>query len=197
MPNVVVIAGPNGAGKSTVAPALLAEHLGIGEFVNADVIAHGLSAFDPERAAIQAGRVMLARLRELSARRADFAFETTLASRTFVPWLAELRESGYRVTLLYVWVPNPELSVARVAHRVSSGGHHVESDIVRRRYLAGLRNFFRMYRPIADSWTMYDNSLVGNLRPVAVGSQEAVSHVLISATWDTIQRIADDDSGNE
>ena len=193
MPNVVVIAGPNGAGKSTVAPALLAEHLGIGEFVNADVIAHGLSAFDPERAAIQAGRVMLARLRELSARRADFAFETTLASRTFAPWLAELAASGYTFRLLYVWVPNPGLSIARVAGRVVAGGHHVPSDVVNRRYYAGLRNFFTLYRPLTERWVMYDNSEVGNLRWVAIGVGDAVNGVFAPDTWDTIQRMARND----
>ena len=117
MPSVVVIAGPNGAGKSTVAPALLSEYLGIGEFVNADVIARGLSAFNPEGAARHAGRVMLARLHELAAQGADFAFETTLASRTVAPWIAELIESGYEFHLAYVWVSSPKLSVARVARR--------------------------------------------------------------------------------
>jgi predicted ABC-type ATPase len=193
MPHVVVIAGPNGAGKSTVAPALLAEHLGIGEFVNADQIARGLSAFDPEGAAILAGRVMLARLRELAARRADFAFETTLASRSFAPWLAELRGTGYRLTLLYVWVPHPSLSVARVARRVGAGGHHVPSDVVRRRYYGGLRNFFTLYRRLADIWKVYDNSGQSGHRLVARGAGDAAVLVQMPATWETIRRLGGDD----
>jgi len=197
MPNVVVIAGPNGAGKSTVAPALPGEYLAIGEFVNADVIARGLSGFDPERAAIQAGRVMLARLRELAVQRADFASETTLASRAFAPWIAELRSTGYSFQLLYVWVPDPALSVARVAERVSAGGHHVPSDVVRRRYYAGLRNFFALYQPLADLWRMYDNSRAGRARLVATGAGATVSRVHVPVTWDLIRRMADDDSGDQ
>src|SRR6266516_614036 len=112
MPNLVVIAGPNGAGKSTVAPTLLRDLLGIDEFVNADVIARGLSAFDPESAAIQAGRIMLQRLRQLAQQRADFAFETTLASRSFAPWIAGLLESGYVFRLVYLWVESVELCIA-------------------------------------------------------------------------------------
>lgn len=182
MPNVVVIAGPNGAGKSTVAPALLQEHLGIGEFVNADMIARGLSAFNPERASLHAGRVMLARLHELAAQRMDLAFETTLASRTFAPWIAELRSTGYTFKLLYIWVPDPALSVARVAERVNAGGHHVPSDVVRRRYYAGLRNFFTLYQPLAELWRVYDNSMVGQTRLIATGTGISVSRVHAPAT---------------
>ena len=196
MPNVVVIAGPNGAGKSTVAPALLRDHLGIGEFVNADVIARGLSGFDPERVAIKAGRLMLARLRELADQCADFAFETTLASRTFAPWIAELRSTGYAFKLLYVWVPAPALSVARVAGRVSAGGHHVPSDIVRRRYYGGLRNFFTLYRPLADLWRVYDNSGTRPAQLVAEGSADTTSVVDDATTWQIIQRLADGGPGD-
>ena len=190
MPNVVVIAGPNGAGKSTVAPGLLREHLGVGEFVNADVIARGLSAFNPEGVAREAGRIMLVRLRELAAERADFAYETTLASRTFAPWIAGLRATGYTFTLLYVWVPDPSLSVARVARRVSAGGHHVPSEVVRRRYYGGLRNFFTLYRPLADLWRVYDNSMSGPPRLVAEGSGDTTTLVAVPATWDIIQGLA-------
>jgi len=112
-PSVVILAGPNGAGKSTAAPELLQEELAVSEFVNADVIARGLSAFDPDRAAMAAGRVMLARLNELARQRESFAFETTLASRSFAPWLRDLRASGYAVHLLFLWLSSPELAVAR------------------------------------------------------------------------------------
>ncbi len=106
-PNVVVVAGPNGSGKSTAAPSLLRDYLGLTEFVNADVIAQGLAGFHAEAVAIQAGRIMRARLRELASQRIDFAFETTLASRSFAPWLRELRDSGYRVHLPCVWSVKP------------------------------------------------------------------------------------------
>jgi predicted ABC-type ATPase len=124
-PSVVILAGPNGAGKSTVAPALLQGALAVNEFVNADVIARGLSAFDPESAAIAAGRVMLTRIRELAEQRVNFAFETTLASRSFAPWLRELRASGYEIHILFLWLPSADFALDRVAERVRAGGHDV------------------------------------------------------------------------
>ena len=159
MPNLVVIAGPNGAGKSTAAPLLIGKRLGIAEFVNADVIAAGLSAFSPESVAIEAGRIMLRRLDDLAASGANFAFETTLASRSFAPWIARLRaERGYRFHLFYLWLQDPEHNVRRVAERVRLGGHSVPADVIRRRHARGLGNFLSLYRPIADSWAVYDNA---------------------------------------
>lgn len=136
-PSVVILAGPNGAGKSTAAPELLQGELSISDFVNADVIARGLSAFDPDRAAIAAGRIMLGRLRELAHPRETFAFETTLASRSFAPWLRDLRGSGYAVHLIFLWLSSQELAEQRVADRVCSGGHDVPADTIRRRYRRG------------------------------------------------------------
>lgn len=186
-PKLAVIAGPNGAGKSTVAPMLLRDVFGIREFVNADVIARGLSAFDPDSAAIAAGRVMLSRLHELADARVDFAFETTLASRSFAPWIAKLRESGYVFELAFVWIPSPDLSVARVRNRVASGGHHVPDDVVRRRYERGIDNFFRLYRPIADEWRMNDNSVRDNLRLIAIGHGDEDIEVLDARTWNIMK----------
>lgn len=157
-PDVVVLAGPNGAGKTTSASVILPATLGIRHFVNADIIATGLSAFDPEAVAIAAGRLMLLRIRELAAWRESFAFETTLASRSFAPLLRDLAVSGYGVHLVYLWLQDPELAVSRVAGRVQRGGHHVPSDVVHRRYWGGLRNFFTLYRPLALTWRFYDNS---------------------------------------
>ena len=128
-PTIVVIAGPNGAGKSTTAPVLLNEMLGLREFVNADVIAQGLSAFAPENVALQAGRLMLARLRQLAEARKNFAFETTLASRSFAPWLREQRAAGYALYLLFLYLPSPEFAVRRVAERVKLGGHDVPEKV--------------------------------------------------------------------
>jgi len=157
-PQVIVLAGPNGAGKSTSAPTLIAETLGITEFVNADVIAQGLSAFRRDSVAREAGRIMLTRLDELGRRRADFAFETTLASRTFAPRIAALRRAGYQFHPIFLWLPSADLAVLRVRRRVSEGGHDVPEETIRRRYKAGLTNFFRLYLPLADSWAMYNVS---------------------------------------
>jgi len=157
-PSIVILAGPNGAGKSTVAPALLRGALAVNEFVNADVIASGLSAFDPDSAAIAAGRVMLARIRELASQRVNFAFETTLASRSFAPWLRQLVTSGYSAHLVFLWLPSADFAVDRVAERVRTGGHNVPPETVRRRYAAGLRNFFQLYQPLVSGWVLYDSS---------------------------------------
>ena len=190
-PSIVILAGPNGAGKSTVAPDLLQGTLAVSEFVNADVIASGLSAFDPDSAAITAGRVMLARIRDLAEQRSSFAFETTLASRTFAPWLRELRTSGYTVHLFFLWLSSADLAVERVAERVASGGHNVPADTVRRRYRAGIRNFFNLYQPIVTSWTLYNAS--GPEPMLAAESLESEPlKVYDRGVWAAVQR-----QGNE
>src|SRR3990167_6621370 len=140
-PHLIVIAGPNGAGKSTTAPSLLKGMLHVTEFVNADLIAQGLSAFKPEMTAFQAGRIMLERMHYLANKRINFSFETTLASKTFAPWITELREMGYVFHLVFLWLPSEEFAINRVAERVRMGGHNVPEDTIRRRYHAGLRNF--------------------------------------------------------
>ena len=157
-PHVVVLAGPNGAGKSTAAPTLLRGRLGVTEFVNADTIARGLSGFSPEQAAFDAGRVMLMRLDRLATQRRSFAFETTLASRTFAPRLKEWIGGGYAFHLVYLWLPSADFALARVRERVYLGGHDVPEDTVRRRYSRGLANFFTLYMPLTTTWRFYDNS---------------------------------------
>jgi predicted ABC-type ATPase len=157
-PQVVVLAGPNGAGKSTIAATLLRDRFGILTFVNADAIAAGLSGFAPSTSALAAGRLMLERLRELAATRESFAFETTLASRSFAPWLRTLAQSGYRVSLVFLWLPRVSLALARIRARVALGGHAVPPAVVRRRYARGIANFHRIYAPLAASWWFYDNS---------------------------------------
>ncbi len=154
-PHVIVIAGPNGAGKSTTAPMLLKGTLGVTEFVNADVIAQGLSAFQPESAAFHAGRVMLERLHFLAKERVDFAFETTLASRSFP---LDCKTEAKRVYFPpgFPVAPNADFAVARVAERVRMGGHDVPEETIRRRYNKGIENFFRLYQPLTDTWRMYD-----------------------------------------
>jgi predicted ABC-type ATPase len=182
-PHVIVVAGPNGAGKSTAAPHLLRDTLEVKEFVNADTIADGLSAFRPETVALTAGRVMLARMRRLAAMGEDFAFETTLASRNFAPWLVGLQRSGYRVHLLFLWLRSADLAVSRVAERVRVGGHDVPPDVVRRRYRAGLQNFFRLYLPLADSWQLFDNSETNGPQPIADGQGNTVRTLGETEIW--------------
>lgn len=190
-PTLLFIAGPNGAGKSTLAPVLLRDELGVLEYVNADTIALGLSAFAPETAALEAGRVMLGRVRALAARRASFALETTLATRSYAPWIAKLRErSEYRFQLVYLWLRSPELAVERVAERVRVGGHDVPEETVRRRYVAGARNFFALYRPLADSWMVLDNSVAGKPRPVASGERDLATTVNADEVWMTLCQYA-------
>ena len=188
-PSVVILAGPNGAGKSTAAPFLLGgAPLDMRLFINADEIAAKRSPADPARAAIAAGREMLSRLHELAQDRQSFAFETTLASRHFAPWLRGLVESGYSVDILFLWLPTPDLAVARVKSRVMVGGHDVPEAVVRRRYLRGLRNFFDLYQPIATTWLVYDSAVSGDPLLLAAGSGHTVADVSDLATWARIRR---------
>jgi predicted ABC-type ATPase len=171
-PHVVVIAGPNGAGKSTVAPVLLQDLLEIKTFVNADVIAKGLSAFTPEKVSIQAGKIMLEQLHRLASQRETFAFETTLASRTFAPFLRNLKKDGYFVSLIFLYLESSELAVQRGAARVRSGDHAVSETDIRRRYEAGLTNFSNLYKPLADDWSMWNTS---TLTPTLIAREEKES----------------------
>jgi predicted ABC-type ATPase len=185
-PRILMIAGPNGAGKTTVTPRILKKAYDIAEWVNADVIAQGLSGLQPEAAAWQAGRVMIDRLRELAKRRASFAFETTLAGRSYAQWMEPLLETGYEFHLYYVTVRSADICVSRVAHRVRAGGHHVPENVVRRRYSASLRNFFELYRPMADSWTVYDNSKVGKPTLVATGAYNDTIVIADQTVWNRL-----------
>ena len=186
-PNVIVLAGPNGAGKTTASSAILRETLDIAEFVNADVIAQGLSGFAPEHAALQAGRVMLQRLKELAESRASFSFETTLASRSFAPWLEQLVADGYHFHLFYFWLPSADMAIARVAQRVRLGGHFVDDDTIRRRYTRGVRNFFTLYRPITTSWRFYDNSQTNQRSLVARGRGRIDWQVERAGLWEQLR----------
>jgi predicted ABC-type ATPase/uncharacterized protein YuzE len=182
-PHIILICGPNGAGKSTTAPDILKGALGVDEFVNADTIAQGISAFKPEKAAIKAGRIMLTRLRELAKENLSFAFETTLSSRSFAPWIKDLKQNGYRVSVLFFWLESTQLAINRVAERVLHGGHNVAKDVIIRRYEAGLANFFRVYRPLADHWKFYNNSGVFTPALIASGSLDEHKIVLKPDVW--------------
>jgi predicted ABC-type ATPase len=187
-PGVIVLAGPNGAGKTTSARTLLAETLSVMTYVNADVIAQGLSGFDPDSAAVEASRIMLERLRALAAQRTNFAFETTLAARSYARWLRDLQATGYSIELAYFWLASPDLAVARVAARVRGGGHDVAEATIRQRYYRSVENFFTLYLPLVDRWQVYDNSGSGHPRPVAFGGLEVRESVLDQASWNEMQR---------
>ncbi|GAA6620923.1 zeta toxin family protein [Scytonema sp. NUACC26] len=158
MPSLYVIGGANGSGKTTVAMNLLPNFLECFEYVNADSIAAGLSPLNPESMAIEAGRLMIQRLRALSESGSDFAFETTLAAKTFAPFIVNCRAKGYTINLIYFWLRSPDLAVERVARRIASGGHSIPEDVIRRRYERGRKNLVSLYLPLCDGWMVYDNS---------------------------------------
>jgi predicted ABC-type ATPase len=155
---IVVLAGPNGAGKTTFAREFLPVDAGCPDFVNADLIAAGLSPFRPESAAVRAGRLMLELIQEHTKKERSFAFETTLASPSYARWIPEWQRDGYRVELFFLSLPMPELSLARVGQRALQGGHSIPESVIRRRFAAGRQHFDRLYRSLVDVWGLYDNS---------------------------------------
>jgi len=155
---IIILAGPNGAGKTTFAREYLLKEAHCPDFVNVDLIAAGLSPFDPARAAIRAGRIMLAEIQRRIRKGESFAFETTLSGHMYARLIPEWRSADYQVRLIFLSLPNPEIAVARVAARVTQGGHHVASAVVRRRFDSGLRNFQDVYMELVDKWEWYDNS---------------------------------------
>ena len=187
-PTVVVIAGPNGAGKSTAAPFLLKKAKGILEFVNADQIASGLSAYAPETVAFEAGRIMLKRVHELAAAKVNFAFESTLSSRSFAHFLTNCKAQGYRVEIYFLALPTAQLAINRVALRVKLGGHNIPEADITRRFQRSLHNLFNLYIPIADKWCVLDNAL-GKLENIASGSLKR-KQVKDKDTWQHLQQIA-------
>ncbi|HEX3869462.1 MAG TPA: AAA family ATPase [Pirellulales bacterium] len=168
-PIVYVIAGPNGAGKTTFATEFLPNFVNCREFLNADMIASGLSPFAPEKQNILAGRLLLQRLRELADARDTFALETTLAGRSYLRLFSGLKAKGFRLELFFLWLPSADVALKRVAARVRQGGHDIPEVDVRRRFESGLRNFFGLYGPLADVWWLYDMS--GDT-PALIATQE-------------------------
>jgi predicted ABC-type ATPase len=204
MKDLVVIGGPNGAGKTTAAYDLLPQSLAIRQFVNADEIARGLSPFYPEGSAMAAGRIMLDRMHTLVEAGESFAFETTCASRGHGRVLRTVRELGYRVTLLFLWLlflwllflwllflwlPSPEAAVERVSRRVRQGGHRIPADVVHRRYWAGLRNMRDLYLPLADIALIYDNSDNGRVL-IAARSPDEPLVIHDEDRWHKIEEVA-------
>lgn len=187
-PRVVVFAGPNGAGKSTHADAILAT-LGITTFVNADFIARGLSGRHTEAVTFTAGRIMLERLHQLADAGEDFAFESTLSSRTFAPFLRNLKARGYGVAIYYFSLANAQLAVRRVKLRVAMGGHDVPTDVVRRRFRRSLNNFYTLYAPLASRWAVFDNSTPPHARLVATSEGDNLT-ITEPALWLKLQKTA-------
>lgn len=187
MKKLFIIGGCNGAGKTTASYTVLPEMLGCKEFVNADEIAKGLSPFNPESVAIEAGRLMLRRMEDLLFEGADFAFETTLSTRSYVGFIRKAQQMGYFVTLVYFWLPTPEQAIERVATRVREGGHSIPPEVIRRRYANGLRNLIELYTPICDFWTIYDNSSADqHIKIVATGRKNATIDIQDTLSYKTI-----------
>lgn len=155
---IVIIAGPNGAGKTTFARDFLPREAHCPDFINADLIAAGLSPFRPEAVAIRAGRLMLAEIAARVGRGESFAFETTLSGLAYAQAIPRWRQAGYHVKLIFLSLPDADMAIMRVAARVAQGGHDVAADVVRRRFGAGLRNFHQRYKSLVDAWNLYDNS---------------------------------------
>lgn len=187
MSDVFILGVPNGAGKTTTALTLF-PRLDVAEFVNADAIAAGISPLNPVEQARTAGRLMLQRLDELSQQGLDFAFETTLASRSFVPFVRALQARGYAFHLIYIWLETPDLAVSRVAKRVASGRHDIPEATIRRRFEWGLSNFFQLYLPIADTWTVMDNT-DAQTRLVAQGGQRVPLQIWVPERWQLIKTV--------
>lgn len=185
MKNLYIVSGCNGAGKTTASYTVLPEILGCREFVNADEIARGLSPFNAESVAIEAGKLMLLRIEELLKEDVTFAIETTLATRSYVNLVKRAQSQGYRVSLLYFWLSSPELAMRRVAERVSKGGHDIPEVIIRRRYTAGINNLFKLFMPVVDYWAIFDNSQADRMK-IASGRLDKPADIQNKELYETI-----------
>jgi len=186
--HLYIISGCNGAGKTTASYTVLPEVLDCREFVNADEIARGLSPFNPESVAIEAGRLMLERIECLLGLGASFAIETTLATRSYIRLVERAQMQGYTVHLLYFWLESPELAIERVAQRVSEGGHNIPEQTIRRRYKLGLSNLVRLFIPIVDEWYLFDNS-TNNYECIAQGGMKIQTKLYMPDTYNQIIKL--------
>lgn len=177
--NLYIIAGCNGAGKTTASFTILPEMIDCKEFVNADEIARGLSPFQPEKVAFEAGRIMLNRIDELLNDEENFAFETTLATKSYKSKIQEARDKSYTITLIFFWLQNFELAKERVKVRVAEGGHNIEAKIIERRYIRGIKNLFDIYLPLVDGAFIFDNSK---------GKHELIAQKTIDGEWTILDK---------
>ena len=186
MPTLYIIAGCNGAGKTTASYTILPKMLNCKEFVNADIIASGLSPFQPEKAAFEAGRLMLQRINQLIKNKTDFAFETTLSTRSYEQKIKACKRLGYEIILVFFWLNSPKLAIARVKERVRKGGHNISEEVIKRRYLRGLQNLFNQYIPLSDCWFVIDNS--HNIPVlIAEGKEKKTTSINNLAAWKQIK----------
>lgn len=185
MPNLYIIAGCNGAGKTTASFTILPEVLNCYEFVNADSIAAGLSPLNPESVSFEAGRIMLTRIRHLLNEGVDFAFETTLSTRSYVSLIKEAKAKKYRITLVYFWLNSVEFAIKRVALRVSGGGHNIPSEVIERRYYRGLKKFLTLYQGVCDKWLFVDN-MESSPKLIAEMEENIGINVVNASIWELI-----------
>jgi predicted ABC-type ATPase len=188
MKEIVLLGGPNGAGKTTTARVLLPEFFHLHPFLNADDIARDLAPWDVESAALAAGRVLIERMQALVRDGESFALESTLSGKSYVPLLKDCKTNGWRVTLYYFWLPSPEHSIARVAGRVSQGGHDIPDDVIYRRFKTGLWNMRHLYLPLADTAAIYDNS---GQRRILIAERESGFPLVIrdQKRWSRIEEL--------
>ena len=187
MPTVYLIADCNGAGKTTASLTLLPEMLECKEFVNADNIAAGISPFQPDKVAIEAGRLMLKRINDLKKIKIDFAIETTLSSRNYISKIKEFQKENYEVILIYFWLNTPLLAIERIKERVKKGGHFIPDEIVTRRYYRGIKNLLQYFIPFCDYWLVFDNSSQ-NAVMVAEGIKDLEKKIFNDEIWRQINR---------
>jgi predicted ABC-type ATPase len=187
-PRIVILAGPNGAGKTTASKHLLRDALGIGEFINADIIAAGLSGFAPESVAFEAGRIVLNRIHSLIDQRVSFAFETTLSSKTLATLLRQAKTAGFEIELIYLALPDATSAVERVAARVKQGGHNIPIDVINRRFHRSLKNLFGLYIPLVNRWKVFDNYFSPPVQ-IAAGTRTG-KLILQEQKWKTLTELA-------
>ena len=183
-PKLYVIAGPNGSGKTTFAEKFLPHYAGCFEFVNADLIAKGLSPFGPSKVAIKAGKLLLEQIAYFSKKKIDFAFETTLAGKGYANIFKQMKQDGYELHLFFLWLPDVKLALARVADRVRKGGHAIPESDVKRRFIRGILNLLHVYRELFDTWTVFDNSMTDS--KIIVKNESGVLSVTAGPTYQKI-----------
>ena len=190
-PTLYIIAGCNGAGKTTASFTILPDILNCREFVNADEIARGLSPFQPQKVAFEAGRIMLQRIDELLTKKETFAFETTLSTKSYKNTIKKAKTLGYKTILLFFWLENVDLAKERVRLRVEQGGHNIESEIIERRYARGIKNLFELYLPIFDEIMIFDNS-IGDHKLIAYKKQDIQLEIVDETTFSKLKNNKDE-----